>query len=292
MTTVLVGGPAEDGLEFTPDGFRPPPRLKRLAHRRPQGPPTECARLQARAPLAREPIPLPVRKRRALAPDIGTELERRIGTLNDLLQVIRPRFHERKLPFMFLGLKDEKREDVCKVVGHDYSTKVDLGSIEVEAARQLNRPHALLGRRGRRARLRLGLSRAGRVGHRARALLVPFVTSISDPLYLSCDLSCGQTSMAGEAFASEVVFDQIAELLKGDPEVGKKAPAIFQFVITKGPGGKTAHWVVDAKTGEVRQEKATKPDCTMTLADADFVAMASGKLAAQVLRAMVTRRAY
>ncbi|KAG8471118.1 hypothetical protein KFE25_009539 [Diacronema lutheri] len=84
-----------------------------------------------------------------------------------------------------------------------------------------------------------------------------------------------------EEFASKPVFDSIAKLLKEDAEVAKKASAVFQFVITKGPAGATATWVVDTNTCEVREEKAAKADCTLTLSDADFVAMAAGKLAAQ-----------
>jgi putative sterol carrier protein len=89
-----------------------------------------------------------------------------------------------------------------------------------------------------------------------------------------------------EGFQSKAVFASIAELLKKDPEVAKKTPAVFAFVITKGPGGASAHWTVDMKAGEVRAEKPAKADCTMTLSDEDFVAMVSGKLAAQ--RAFMT----
>eukprot|EP00302_Diacronema_sp_CCMP2436_P031136 CAMPEP_0179991384 /NCGR_PEP_ID=MMETSP0984-20121128/4957_1 /TAXON_ID=483367 /ORGANISM="non described non described, Strain CCMP 2436" /LENGTH=150 /DNA_ID=CAMNT_0021910673 /DNA_START=54 /DNA_END=506 /DNA_ORIENTATION=+ len=81
-------------------------------------------------------------------------------------------------------------------------------------------------------------------------------------------------------FASAPLFAQIGELLK-DPEICKKAPAVFQFVITKGPSDATASWVVDGKAGEVREGTAAKADCTLTLSDADFVLMVSGKLPAQ-----------
>lgn len=87
------------------------------------------------------------------------------------------------------------------------------------------------------------------------------------------------------ASSAKEIFEQILELLKADPEVCKKAAAVFQFVI-KGADGATTQWVVDTEAVEVKEAKAEKADCTMTLSDADFVAMASGKLAAQ--RAFMT----
>ena len=55
---------------------------------------------------------------------------------------------------------------------------------------------------------------------------------------------------------------------------------IFLFNITGGPGGDKASWTVDAKTpgGSVSAGAGAKPDCTLTISDADFVAMATGKL--------------
>jgi putative sterol carrier protein len=76
------------------------------------------------------------------------------------------------------------------------------------------------------------------------------------------------------------LFVAIGELLQKDPEVGKKAAAVFQFVIKRADGS-TSNWVVDTKAGVVKEEKAAKADCTLTLSEDDFVAMVSGKLAAQ-----------
>eukprot|EP00307_Rebecca_sp_RCC1486_P001473 CAMPEP_0119418642 /NCGR_PEP_ID=MMETSP1335-20130426/18772_1 /TAXON_ID=259385 /ORGANISM="Chrysoculter rhomboideus, Strain RCC1486" /LENGTH=119 /DNA_ID=CAMNT_0007443901 /DNA_START=56 /DNA_END=412 /DNA_ORIENTATION=+ len=91
--------------------------------------------------------------------------------------------------------------------------------------------------------------------------------------------------MGSVAFASAPVFKAIADVVK-DPELAKKANGTFQFNITKGPGGATGSWVVDIKGGAVKEGKADKADVTMTLSDDDFVAMVSGKLAAQ--RAFMT----
>ena len=54
---------------------------------------------------------------------------------------------------------------------------------------------------------------------------------------------------------------------------------VFQFNITKGPGGKGTTWTVDAKGGNcVKPSAPPKADCTITISDADFVAMSTGKL--------------
>ena len=54
---------------------------------------------------------------------------------------------------------------------------------------------------------------------------------------------------------------------------------VFQFNITKGPGGKGATWTVDAKGGNcVKPSAPPKADCTITISDADFVTMSTGKL--------------
>tara|TARA_R110002050_G_scaffold25336_2_gene67526 strand:- start:690 stop:1007 length:318 start_codon:yes stop_codon:yes gene_type:complete len=59
---------------------------------------------------------------------------------------------------------------------------------------------------------------------------------------------------------------------------------LFCFVHLS-PGDATKEWVVDLKTapGRVAAEKAAKPDCTLTVSDADFIAMAEGKANAQQL---------
>merc|ERR1719380_575654 len=57
-------------------------------------------------------------------------------------------------------------------------------------------------------------------------------------------------------------------------EAVKKTKAVFCFKIT---GGKT--WVLDLKNGSGKlTEGEGKADCTITIGDADFAAMAEGKL--------------
>ena len=51
---------------------------------------------------------------------------------------------------------------------------------------------------------------------------------------------------------------------------------IFQFDLT---GEQSGSWVVDMKgAGEVRAGTAANPDCTIAMSEADFVALAMGKL--------------
>ena len=73
---------------------------------------------------------------------------------------------------------------------------------------------------------------------------------------------------------SAAIFDGIAAGLKADPTIAKKANGVFQFNLSK----PASEWVVDCKKGTVSSGKAAKADVTLTLSDADFVAMAAGKL--------------
>ena len=60
---------------------------------------------------------------------------------------------------------------------------------------------------------------------------------------------------------------------------------VFQWNITKVPGGGgDQHWVVDLKTGNGKVYEGTaKADCTLTLSDADYCKLMSGKANAQKL---------
>merc|ERR1712080_810180 len=61
-------------------------------------------------------------------------------------------------------------------------------------------------------------------------------------------------------------------------ELVKKTKAVFQFEIKD--AGADGKWVIDLKNGngKVFQGDAEKADCTITISDADFVAMSEGKL--------------
>jgi len=54
--------------------------------------------------------------------------------------------------------------------------------------------------------------------------------------------------------------------------------AVFQFIISD--GGEAGKFTLDLKngSGDAKPGEDPKADCTITMADADFVAMAEGKL--------------
>ncbi|CAE7611682.1 HSD17B4 [Symbiodinium sp. CCMP2592] len=62
------------------------------------------------------------------------------------------------------------------------------------------------------------------------------------------------------------------------PELVKIGGAVFQFVISD--GGDAGKFVLDLKngSGSAKAGEEGSADCTITMADADFMAMAEGKL--------------
>jgi len=87
------------------------------------------------------------------------------------------------------------------------------------------------------------------------------------------------------AFLSDNLFKQIGEGIAADPSLATKIKGVYCFVITAGPGGATKEWTIDLKSGSgsLTQGKGTKPDVTLTVSDADFVALSEGKANAQQL---------
>jgi len=86
-------------------------------------------------------------------------------------------------------------------------------------------------------------------------------------------------SVAG--YASSPLFELMAEGIKADPGLAAKVKGVIQIDLTK--DGKTQSWAIDMKsaTPSIKADKAAKADVTLTLADADFVQLADGKLNAQ-----------
>eukprot|EP01012_Entosiphon_sulcatum_P020064 TRINITY_DN2503_c0_g1_i1.p5 TRINITY_DN2503_c0_g1~~TRINITY_DN2503_c0_g1_i1.p5 ORF type:complete len:116 (-),score=29.80 TRINITY_DN2503_c0_g1_i1:86-433(-) len=78
------------------------------------------------------------------------------------------------------------------------------------------------------------------------------------------------------AFQSDVVFSEMAQRINAT--VVKDVEAIFQFNLTK--DGKTKSWVVDAKNGNGSVKEGTSNDagCTITISDADYIDLVTGKL--------------
>jgi len=79
------------------------------------------------------------------------------------------------------------------------------------------------------------------------------------------------------------VFTALASTIKANPDLVKKINGVYQFNITPAAGG-AKQWTVDLKTapGAVKQGPAEpKADCTLTLKEADFIDLMSGKLDGQ-----------
>ncbi|TWW72782.1 sterol carrier protein 2 isoform X2 [Takifugu flavidus] len=84
-----------------------------------------------------------------------------------------------------------------------------------------------------------------------------------------------------EAFKAYGVFKEIENHLREEGEkLVKKVGGVFAFNVKDGPGGATARWVVDVKSGQgsVTVDPDKKADCTLTLSDADLLALMTGKL--------------
>lgn len=69
-------------------------------------------------------------------------------------------------------------------------------------------------------------------------------------------------------------FDMLRAALAADPSLGAKLKGKLCFVL-----GSDNTWLVDAAAGEVAKvDSAPKADCTVNMTEADFVALAAGKL--------------
>jgi len=80
------------------------------------------------------------------------------------------------------------------------------------------------------------------------------------------------------ALKSTVIFNELAKRIT--PDLIQKVNAIYHFQITA--DGATHSWAVDLKNGAVNMGAPTsKADCTITMADTDFVDLMTGKLDGQ-----------
>jgi len=94
-----------------------------------------------------------------------------------------------------------------------------------------------------------------------------------------------EPAAAPKGFVSNAVFERMAANLRAEPALLKKVNGSFLFHITGGPAGARATWAVDARAGGsasvgLAPEPPAKADCTITISDADLVALAAGKLGA------------
>lgn len=84
---------------------------------------------------------------------------------------------------------------------------------------------------------------------------------------------------AAPAIKSAAVFDAMAHAIATNKGLVDKVKAVYQFNIKA--GAHTVTYTVDVKNKEnagVKQGQHGQADCTITMADADFVDLASGKL--------------
>ncbi len=74
------------------------------------------------------------------------------------------------------------------------------------------------------------------------------------------------------------VFEEIKKGWASDPTAASKIGGVFHFIV----GGKS--WTVDAKNGagSVSQGAPGTADCTITMADPDFIALMTGLLLFQL----------
>jgi len=84
-----------------------------------------------------------------------------------------------------------------------------------------------------------------------------------------------QPAAASAGLASADVFAAIGKHLAVTKGLGDQAKTVFQFLLKEPDSA----WVLDMKSGDgaVKQGNADKPDVTLELSDADFVAMSTGK---------------
>jgi putative sterol carrier protein len=83
-------------------------------------------------------------------------------------------------------------------------------------------------------------------------------------------------------FACEDLFKKLAaELPSKGADVVKEVGAIYRFDVKS--GGTTRSWIVDLKngSGSCKEDANGKGDCTIQMADADFVDLMTGKLDGQ-----------
>ncbi|XP_054837294.1 sterol carrier protein 2 isoform X2 [Eublepharis macularius] len=89
------------------------------------------------------------------------------------------------------------------------------------------------------------------------------------------------TRAAVDGFKANLVFKEIEKKLQEEGEqFVKKIGGVFAFKVKDGPEGKEAIWIVDVKNGkgsvDINSDK--KADCTITMSDADLLAMMTGKM--------------
>ena len=81
----------------------------------------------------------------------------------------------------------------------------------------------------------------------------------------------------GAAVTVSSVFAELKKKVEADPTLVQKVAGVYVFVVGN------EKWTVDLKngSGKVEPRAAEKPDCTVTMKEADFLALVSGQLEPQ-----------
>jgi len=115
------------------------------------------------------------------------------------------------------------------------------------------------------------------------------VTSSSSPTTTTTTTTSSSSSSSSSGndvsgFKATAVFKQLEQKIKseGSSLVGKIG-GIYEFEVTDGPNGSKQSWTVNLKSGNgsVSIGKAETPGATITMKDADFVSMMTGKMSSQ-----------
>jgi len=110
----------------------------------------------------------------------------------------------------------------------------------------------------------------------------PAIDSRTDVVPGEAEPAPAAPASAAGGVSAEAVFGEIAKRVEADPSLVQKVNAVYQFVVTSGSDKKA--WTVDLKSGpkgKVTAGAAAAADCTLTLAEKDFVDLVQGKLDAQ-----------
>lgn len=97
----------------------------------------------------------------------------------------------------------------------------------------------------------------------------------------SRQIQAAPTKATVDGFKASLVFREIQKKLEEEGEqYVKKIGGVFAFKVKDGPGGQEATWVVDVKNGKgcVDMNSDKKPDCTITMADSDLLAVMTGQM--------------
>jgi len=89
------------------------------------------------------------------------------------------------------------------------------------------------------------------------------------------------SSSAADGFKTTPYFEEIkAQIEKDGDKYVKKVKGIICFAVNGGPGGKSVKWLIDLKNGngKVELNSNSKPECTLTMKDADLFELMTGKL--------------